>query len=96
MGRTRKEAMAIKLELSGRFDFFAALKIDRLFETFFALARDGKLNKGGAPNIFRTGLILLHFKNEMRVTQPNWALQKFAFNLLSSIARIMGYKAFYE
>ena len=34
-------------------EFYPALKIDGLFETFFALARDGKLNKNGAPNIFR-------------------------------------------
>ena len=39
-------------------EFFPALKIDQLFETFFALAREGKLNKKGKPNIFRTSLIM--------------------------------------
>ncbi len=77
-------------------EFFPALKIDRLFETFFVLARDGKLNKGGSPNIFRTALILLNFENEIRLTQPNWIFQKFTFKLLAPIARLMGYKAFYE
>ena len=77
-------------------EFFPALKIDSLFETFFVLARDGKLNKGGTPNIFRTALILLNFEKEIRLTQPNWILQKFTFKLLAPIAKLMGYKAFYE
>lgn len=77
-------------------EFFPALKIDRLFETFFFLARDGKLNKNGSPNILRTSLILLHFKNEIRLVKPHWTLQKIAFNLLAPIAQLIGYKAFYE
>ncbi|MFT5820654.1 MAG: quercetin dioxygenase-like cupin family protein [Crocinitomix sp.] len=77
-------------------EFFPALKIDRLFETFFVLARDGKLNKSGTPNIFRTALILLNFEREIRLNKPNWILQKFTFKLLAPIARLMGYKAFYE
>lgn len=76
-------------------EFFPALKIDSLFETFFVLARKGKLKKSGAPNIFRTALILLHFKNEIRVAQPSWRIQQFAFTLLAPIARLLGYKAFY-
>ena len=51
-------------------EFFPALKIDQLFETFFALARDGKLDNTGKPNIFRASLILLHFQNELRLSKP--------------------------
>ena len=76
--------------------FFAALKIDSLFETFFALARDGKLHKNGTPNILRTALILLNFEKEIRLAQPNWKLQKVVFVLLAPIARLMGYKAVYK
>lgn len=77
-------------------EFFPALKIDSLFETFFVLARDGKLNKGGTPNILRTALILLNFEKEVRLAQPNWKLQKAIFKLLAPIARLMRYKAVYE
>jgi quercetin dioxygenase-like cupin family protein len=77
-------------------EFFPALKIDSLFETFFVLARDGKLNKSGTPNILRTALILLNFENEIRLAHPNWKLQKATFNLLAPIARLMRYKAVYE
>ena len=74
-------------------EFFPALKIDSLFETFFALASEGKLNQSGKPNIFRTALILLHFEKEIRLAHPNWLLQKIIFNLLAPMARLMGYKA---
>lgn len=77
-------------------DFYPALKIDSLFETFFILARDGKLNKNGTPNILRTALILLNFEKEIRLSKPNWVLQKFIFVLLAPIAKLMGYKAVYE
>jgi hypothetical protein len=60
------------------------------------LARDGKLKKGGAPNIFKSALILLHFKNEIRLAQPSWVLQKTFFGLLSPIGKLMGYKPFHE
>ena len=77
-------------------EFFPALKIDSLFETFFVLAREGKLNKSGSPNMFRTALILLQFEKEIRLAHPNWMLQKIIFNLLAPIARLMGYKAVYD
>ncbi|MFT6324418.1 MAG: quercetin dioxygenase-like cupin family protein [Salibacteraceae bacterium] len=77
-------------------EFFPALKTDSLFETFFVLARDGKLNKRGAPNILRMAVILLNFEKEIRLIQPNWKLQKMIFKLISPIAKLFGYKAFYE
>ncbi len=73
-------------------EFFPALRIDGLFETFFALARDGKLNKQGAPNLFRTSLIMLRYQNEIRLSTPPWIFQKALFCLLSPIARMMRYK----
>jgi len=77
-------------------EFFPALKIDQLFETFFALARDGKLSKNGKPNIFRSALIMLHFENELRLAKPNWTLQKLVFKILAPIGYLLGYTALYE
>jgi len=76
-------------------EFFPALKIDGLFETFFALARDGKLNKDGAPNIFCTSLIMLAHEKEFRLTKPNWLIQKTAFKLIAPIAKLFGFKEAY-
>jgi quercetin dioxygenase-like cupin family protein len=87
---------------SGRIDahyiqeFFPALKIDSLFESFFVLAKKGKLNKSGTPNIFRTALILLNFEKEIRLAAPNWKVLKVFFRILAPISRLLGYKSFYE
>ncbi len=77
-------------------EFFPALKIDRLFESFFVLAKEGRLNKNGAPNIFRTALLLLHFENEIRLAKPNWKILKLFFRVLAPMARLLGYKSYYE
>ena len=77
-------------------EFFPALNIDRLFETFFALARDGKLNKNGAPNLFRLSLIMLAHQRELRLTKPNWSMQRIVFLVLSPIAKMLGYKSQYQ
>lgn len=76
-------------------EFRPALNIDQLFETFFALSRDGKLSQTGAPNFFRTSLIMLAHQNELRLVKPSWALQKFVFNMLAPFGRIMGFKEYY-
>jgi quercetin dioxygenase-like cupin family protein len=77
-------------------EFSPALKIDSLFETFFALARDGKLNKNGAPNIFRASLIMLEHEKEIRLAKPAWAIQKIVFKLFAPIGKLIGYKSHYK
>lgn len=77
-------------------EFFPALKIDSLFESFFVLAKEGKLSKSGTPNIFRTALILLNFENEIRLARPNWKFLKMFLKALAPIARLLGYKSYYE
>ena len=77
-------------------EFFPALKIDQLFETFFALARDGKLNSKGKPNIFQASVIMLHFQNELRLAKPNWFVQKMFFKLLNPVGKLLGYMPTYE
>ena len=64
-------------------EFRPALKIDRFFETFFALARDGKLNKKGIPNLFHTSIIGLAYKDEIRLTKPPWVLQNIIYKILA-------------
>lgn len=66
------------------------------FETFFALARDGKLNKKGIPNFFHVSIIGLTYKDEIRLTDPPWALQYLIYKTLAPFGKLMGYKADYE
>lgn len=77
-------------------EFKPALKIDRFFETFFALARDGKLNKRGIPNFFHVSVIGLAHKDEIRLTNPPWALQYIIYKILAPFAKLMGYRADYK
>ena len=77
-------------------EFYPALRIDRLFETFFALARDGKLNRKGAPNIFCTSLIMLAHEKEIRLAKPAWIFQKAVFTLLAPVGKLLGYKDEYN
>lgn len=76
-------------------EFYPALKIDSLFQTFFALARDGKLNKKGTPNIFRTALIMLAHEKEIRLVKPAWVIQKTVFRILAPFGKALGYKSKY-
>jgi quercetin dioxygenase-like cupin family protein len=77
-------------------EFFPALRIDNLFETFFALARDGKLSKKGAPNIFRASLIMLAHEKELRLSKPSWTIQKLLFKLLAPVGKFLGYQSQYK
>jgi quercetin dioxygenase-like cupin family protein len=77
-------------------EFKPALKIDCFFETFFALARDGKLNKKGIPNFFHVSIIGLAHKDEIRLTKPLWALQYITYKILAPFGKLMGYRADYK
>jgi quercetin dioxygenase-like cupin family protein len=76
-------------------EFRPALKIDGFFETFFALARDGKLNKKGIPNLFHVSIIGLAYKEEIRLINPPWALQNIIYKILAPFGKLMGYRADY-
>jgi quercetin dioxygenase-like cupin family protein len=76
-------------------EFKPALHIDSFFETSFALSRDGKLNKKGIPNLIHGSLIMLKYKNEIRVTNLPWVIQYLIYLALSPVGKLMGYSADY-
>ncbi|BFT72845.1 cupin domain-containing protein [Paenibacillus sp. P36] len=76
--------------------FTPALEIEGFFRTYFALARDGKLNAKGTPNLVRMSLPMLNYQNEIQVVNPPWPVQKTVFKILSPLARLLGYKEKYE
>jgi hypothetical protein len=75
--------------------FEPALKIDRSFETYFALARDGKLNEEGSPSFWQLAVLVPHFGDEIRMPAPPWQVQKAIFGLLAPIGRMLGYQPEY-
>ncbi|MCC6616306.1 MAG: cupin domain-containing protein [Anaerolineae bacterium] len=75
-------------------EFHPALKSEAFFDTYFALAREGKLNDKGLPNILQMAVLLLEYDQVIRVTQP----PRFAQLILMSLAplgRLLGYRGTY-
>ena len=69
-----------------------ALKTESAFETLFGLARDGKTNKRGLPNIFQTAVLLADYP-ETKVLLP-FPVQILLI-LLTPLARLLGYRSSY-
>ena len=70
-----------------------ALKTEIAFETLFGLARDGKTNKHGLPNIFQTAVLLADYP-ETQVLLPS--LVQIFLKLLTPLARLIGYRSSYK
>ena len=76
-------------------EFRPALQSDRFFETLFGLARDGKLNPTGYPNLLQIAVSAPAFADEIRLTRPPWLVQRVVCAVLAPIARLRGYRAIY-
>lgn len=75
--------------------FRPALKTRAFFETLFALARDGKLDEDGMPELLQVAVMLPEFSDEIRLTRPPWPVQRAAAFLLGPVARGRGYRSNY-
>lgn len=72
-----------------------ALKTEAFFETLLGLARDGKTNKDGVPNLLHAAVIMREYQDEFRLTRPPFAIQKVFFALLAPIGGLLGYRGRY-
>jgi quercetin dioxygenase-like cupin family protein len=75
-------------------EFRPALTTEDFFVTYFALAREGKLNEKGLPNFLHMAVLLREYDQVARVLQP----PRFVQLMLSSLAplgRLLGYRATY-
>ena len=72
-----------------------ALKTESFFETVWGLAKDGKVNDKGVPNLLRAALIAREYEDEFRLASPPWAVQRLLFGSLAPIGRLLGYRAEY-
>jgi Cupin domain len=75
--------------------FRPALNIDRFFESYFALAHDGKLKDDGSPSFWQTAVMAPYFGDEIRMPNPPWNVQKAIFGVLAPIGRMLGYRPEY-
>lgn len=68
---------------------YPAMRMDDLLETFWGLATDGKTNRWGQPSPLRAAAIAAEFRDEFRLTWPQWA-QDLVFRPLLPLARAIG------
>jgi quercetin dioxygenase-like cupin family protein len=72
-----------------------ALQFERMIETMFGLAADGKTNKKGMPNPLRLAVIAKHHFADVNLPFPPPALQRLGLALGSPIGRLLGYEPVY-
>jgi quercetin dioxygenase-like cupin family protein len=73
-----------------------ALGFERLIETMFALASDGKTNAKGLPNPFRLAVIANAHFDDVRLPFPPAWMQRAGLALGAPLGRLLGYRATYE
>jgi quercetin dioxygenase-like cupin family protein len=73
-----------------------ALQFERLIETMFALAADGKTNKKGMPNPLRLAVIANAHFDVVRLPFPPAWMQKLGLAMGAPVGSLLGYKPVYE
>jgi quercetin dioxygenase-like cupin family protein len=73
-----------------------ALGFERLIETMFGLAADGKVNRKGMPNPLRLAVIARHHFGDVRLPFPPAWLQRVGLALGAPLGRLAGYRSTYE
>lgn len=73
-----------------------ALGFERLLETMFALAADGKTNAKGMPNPLRLAVIANAHFDDVRLPFPPAWLQRFGLLLGAPLGRLLGFRPEYD
>jgi quercetin dioxygenase-like cupin family protein len=73
-----------------------ALQFERLIETMFSLAADGKTNRKGMPNPLRLAVIARAHFDDVRLPFPPVWMQRLGLAMGSPVGRLLGYGATYE
>jgi hypothetical protein len=72
--------------------FSPALDIASFFETYFALAQQGKLDDKGVPRPLQIAVMTPEFADEIRPVSPPWPILLALTAVLGPIARLRGYR----
>jgi mannose-6-phosphate isomerase-like protein (cupin superfamily) len=73
-----------------------ALQFERLLETMFALANDGKTNRKGMPNPLRLAVIAKAHFDDVRLPFPPAWMQKAGLMLGAPLGRALGFMPEYD
>ena len=72
-----------------------ALRTEVFFEALYGLAREGKTDERGTPNLLQAAVIAHAYSDEFRLARPPWPVQRILFALLAPLGRLLGYRASY-
>ena len=72
-----------------------AERFEVMIANLFGLARDGKTNAKGIPNLLQAALFAREFEDVLYFTRPPRAAQKVLFGILAPVARLLGYRGSY-
>ena len=73
-----------------------ALNTETFFETLYGLAKDGKTNENGAPNLLQQAVMLNGInRGEIYLASPPVPVQKALLATLAPVGRLLGYKDHY-
>jgi quercetin dioxygenase-like cupin family protein len=73
-----------------------SLQFERLIETMFLLAQDGKVNRKGLPNPLRLAVVARHHFDDVRLPFPPVWMQRLGLALGAPAGRLLGYRATYD
>jgi quercetin dioxygenase-like cupin family protein len=73
-----------------------ALRTEYLLETGTGLARDGKTNEAGMPDILQTALMMNKFSDVFRLAKPPFIVQRIVFTILAPVSWLCGKRATYK
>jgi mannose-6-phosphate isomerase-like protein (cupin superfamily) len=79
-----------------RAELLPACKTELFFETSYGLAREGKVDKRGVPNLLRVAVILRGLDEGLYLPGMPVVVQKTGLALMAPIGRLLGYKPTYE
>lgn len=70
-------------------------RFEEMICNLFGLARDGRTNARGIPNLLQLALIAREFEDVIVFTRPPLILQRLLFGVLAPVARALGYRGSY-
>lgn len=83
-------------EAAALIQFRPALDTETLFETFFGLAADGKVNAKGMPSLLQMMVLGRAYRREARPAPPlSWIAVPLSA-VLAPVGRLVGYRSRYE
>ncbi len=80
-------------EMKALVEFRPALHTEDFFSALFALARAGRTNRMGMPNLLQIAVMNRKYQHEVYLAKPSIAVQKILFRSIAWIGLLLGYQA---